>query len=115
MPRLTKDEHEAYMKTIMGLYDNPDDAAEMVGRLRDDYAASLEVVDSAGVEQSVYNALYTNYQTLREQYIDRFFGGESEIEEVKTKQTEDIKEDSEELTYENLFKKAESYTGKDDE
>ena len=53
MARLTPEEHESYMRTIMGFYENPDDGAEMITRLRDDYNASMEVID--GVSQAEYD------------------------------------------------------------
>lgn len=111
MPRLTPDEHEAYMHTIMDMYENPDDGAEMIARLRDDYSASMEVID--GVPQEEYDELNGKYNTLREQYIDRFFGGNADLMEAKAKQSKDIKDDKEgkQLTYEEV---AESYTGKDE-
>ena len=111
MPRLTPDEHEAYMHTIMDMYENPDDGAEMIARLRDDYNASMEVIE--GVSQAEYDELNGKYNTLREQYINRFFGGNADLMEAKVKQSEDIKEDEkgEQLTFEEV---AESYTGKDE-
>lgn len=111
MPRLTPEEHEAYMHTIMDMYENPDDGAEMIARLRDDYSASMEVID--GVPQEEYDELNGKYNTLREQYINRFFGGNADLMEAKNKQSEDIKDDEEskQLTFEEV---AESYTGKDE-
>jgi hypothetical protein len=111
MPRLTPDEHEAYMHSIMSMYENPDDGAEMISRLRDDYTASLEAIE--GVPQAEYDELSGKYNTLREQYINRFFGGNADLMEAKDKQSEDIKDDEEgkQLTYEEV---AESYTGKDE-
>lgn len=111
MPRLTPEEHEGYMHTIMDMYENPDDAAEMITRLRDDYSASMEVID--GVSQEQYDELSGRYDTLRNQYIERFFGGNADLMEAKEKQSEDIKDDEEgkQLTYEEV---AESYTGKDE-
>ena len=100
MARLTPEEHESYMRTIMGFYENPDD-----------YNASMEVID--GVSQAEYDELNGRYNTLREQYINRFFGGNADLMEAKDKQSEDIKDDEEgkQLTYEEV---AESYTGKDE-
>ena len=111
MTRLTPEEHESYMRTIMGFYENPDDGAEMITRLRDDYNASMEVIE--GVSQAEYDELNGKYNTLREQYINRFFGGNADLMEAKDKQSEDIKDDEEgkQLTYEEV---AESYTGKDE-
>lgn len=111
MPRLTPEEHEGYMHTIMDMYENPDDGAEMISRLREDYAASMEVID--GVSQAEYDELDGKYNTLREKYIERFFGGNADLAEAKDKQSEDIKDDEEgkQLTYEQV---AESYTGKDE-
>ena len=91
MARLTPEEHESYMRTIMGFYENPDDGAEMITRLRDDYNASMEVID--GVSQAEYDELNGKYNTLREQYINRFFGGNADLMEAKDKQSEDIKDD----------------------
>ena len=99
MPRLTPEEHEGYMHTIMDMYENPDDGAEMISRLREDYSASMEVID--GVSQAEYDELNGRYTTLREKYIERFFGGNADLAEAKDKQSEDIKDD-------------ESYTGKDE-
>ena len=111
MPRLTPEEHEAYMHTIMDMYENPDDGAEMISRLRDDYSASMEVIE--GIPQAEYDELNGKYNTLREQYINRFFGGNADLMEAKGAQSEDIKEDEkgEQLTFEEV---AESYTGKDE-
>ena len=111
MPRLTPDEHEAYMRAIMDKYENPDDGAEMISRLRDDYITSMEVID--GVPQVEYDELNGKYNTLREQYINRFFGGNADLMEAKDKQSKDIKDDEagKQLTYEEV---AESYTGKDE-
>lgn len=104
MSRLTKEQHEQYMHDIMGRYENPDEAAPMIEALRNDYAES--VVD-AGVPQS-------KYDELKRQYIDRFFGGNEEIENVKHKQDKDTDNDEKsDMSYETLFKNAESYTGKD--
>lgn len=106
MPRLTKDEHEGYMRAIMDRFENPDDAADMITALRNDFDASLEVIDSGDSDE--------RYNTLREKYIERFFGGNADLMEEKDNQAEDIKEDSKPLTYEALFENAESYTGKDE-
>ena len=111
MPRLTPDEHETYMRSIMSMYENPDDGSEMISRLRDDYTASLEAIE--GVPQAEYDELNGKYNTLREQYINRFFGGNADLMEAKDKQSEDIKdaEEGKQITYEEV---AESYTGKDE-
>ena len=111
MPRLTPEEHEGYMHTIMDMYENPDDGAEMISRLREDYSASMEVID--GVSQAEYDERNGRYTTLREKYIERFFGGNADLAEAKDKQSEDIKDDEagKQLTYEEV---AESYTGKDE-
>ena len=109
MPRLTPEEHEGYMQTIMGMFENPDDGAEMIGRLRDDYNSSMEVIDT--VAQSEYDELNGKYNALREKYIERFFGGDADIEATKTAKREDIKADKKgELTFEGV---AASYLGKD--
>ena len=109
MPRLTPEEHEGYMQTIMGMFENLDDGAEMIGRLRDDYNSSMEVIDT--VAQSEYDELNGKYNALREKYIERFFGGNADIEAAKTAQREDIEADKKgELTFEGV---AESYLGKD--
>lgn len=109
MPRLTPEEHEGYMQSIMGMFENPDDGAEMIGRLRDDYNSSLEVADT--VAQSEYDELNGKYTALREKYIERFFGGEAGIEGAKADQRKDIEADKKgELTFEGV---AESYLGKD--
>lgn len=109
MPRLTPEEHEGYMQTIMGMFENPDDGAEMIGRLRDDYNSSMEVIDT--VAQNEYNELNGKYNALREKYIERFFGGNADIEAAKTAQRKDIEADKKgELTFEGV---AESYLGKD--
>ena len=109
MPRLTSEEHEGYMQTIMGMFENPDDGAEMIGRLRDDYNSSMEVIDT--VAQSEYDELNGKYNALREKYIERFFGGNADIEAAKTAQRKDIEADKKgELTFEGV---AESYLGKD--
>lgn len=113
MPRLSKEEHEGYMKAIMDRYDNPDEAAEMITALRNDFDASVETIDAGqGNELEEANA---RYNSLREKYIERFFGGDVSLAEAKEKQTEDIKNESKPLTYEALFEKAETYDGKDDE
>ena len=80
MPRLTPEEHEGYMQSIMAMFENPDDGAEMIGRLRDDYNSSMEVIDT--VAQSEYDELSGKYNALREKYIERFFGGNADIEEI---------------------------------
>ena len=109
MPRLTPEEHEGYMQTIMGMFENPDDGAEMIGRLRDDYNSSMEVIDT--VAQSEYDELNGKYNALRGKYIERFFGGNADIEAAKTAQRKDIEADKKgELTFEGV---AESYLGKD--
>ena len=109
MPRLTPEEHEGYMQTIMGMFENPDDGAEMIGRLRDDYNSSMEVIDT--VAQSEYDELNGKYNALREKYIERFFGGNADIEAAKTAQRKDIEADKNgELTFEGV---AASYLGKD--
>ena len=109
MPRLTPEEHEGYMQTIMGMFENPDDGAEMIGRLRDDYNSSMEVIDT--VAQSEYDELNGKYNALREKYIERFFGGNADIDAAKTAQHKDIEADKKgELTFEGV---AESYLGKD--
>ena len=109
MPRLTPEEHEGYMQTIMVMFENPDDGAEMIGRLRDDYNFSMEVIDT--VAQSEYDELNGKYNALREKYIERFFGGNADIEAAKTAQSKDIEADKKgELTFEGV---AESYLGKD--
>lgn len=109
MPRLTPEEHEGYMQTIMGMFENPDDGAEMIGRLRDDYNSSMEVIDT--VAQSEYDELNGKYNALREKYIERFFGGNADIDAAKTAQRKDIEADEKgELTFEGV---AESYLGKD--
>lgn len=109
MPRLTPEEHEGYMQTIMGMFENPDDGAEMIGRLRDDYNSSMEVIDT--VAQSEYDELNGKYNALREKYIERFFGGNTDIDAAKTAQRKDIEADEKgELTFEGV---AESYLGKD--
>lgn len=109
MPRLTPEEHEGYMQTIMGMFENPDDGAEMIGRLRDDYNSSMEVIDT--VAQSKYDELNGKYNALREKYIERFFGGNADIDAAKTAQRKDIEADEKgELTFEGV---AESYLGKD--
>ena len=109
MPRLTPEEHEGYMQTIMGMFENPDDGAEMIGRLRDDYNSSMEVIDT--VAQSEYDELNGKYNALREKYIERFFGGNADIEAAKTAQRKDIEADKKgELTFEGV---AESHLGKD--
>lgn len=109
MARLTPEEHEGYMQTIMGMFENPDDGAEMIGRLRDDYNSSMEVIDT--VAQSEYDELNGKYNALREKYIERFFGGNADIEAAKTAQRKDIEADKKgELTFEGV---AESYLGKD--
>lgn len=109
MPRLTPEEHEGYMQTIMGMFENPDDGAEMIGRLRDDYNSSMEIIDT--VAQSEYDELNDKYNALREKYIERFFGGNADIEAAKTAQRKDIEADKKgELTFEGV---AESYLGKD--
>jgi hypothetical protein len=109
MPRLTPEEHEGYMQSIMGMFENPDDGAEMIGRLRDDYNSSMEVIDT--VAQSEYDELNGKYNALREKYIERFFGGNADIDAAKTAQRKDIEADEKgELTYEGV---AESYLGKD--
>lgn len=109
MPRLTPEEHEGYMQTIMAMFENPDDGAEMIGRLRDDYNSSMEVIDT--VAQSEYDELNGKYNALREKYIERFFGGNADIDAAKTAQRKDIEADKKgELTFEGV---AESYLGKD--
>ena len=109
MPRLTPEEHEGYMQTIMGMFENPDDGAEMIGRLRDDYNSSMEVIDT--VAQGEYDELNGKYNALREKYIERFFGGNADIEAAKIAQRKDIEADKKgELTFEGV---AESYLGKD--
>ena len=109
MPRLNPEEHEGYMQTIMGMFENPDDGAEMIGRLRDDYNSSMEVIDT--VAQGEYDELNGKYNALREKYIERFFGGNADIEAAKIAQREDIEADKKgELTFEGV---AESYLGKD--
>ena len=109
MPRLTPEEHEGYMQSIMGMFENPDDGAEMIGRLRDDYNSSMEVIDT--VTQSEYDELNGKYNALREKYIERFFGGNADIKAAKTAQRENIEPDKKgELTFEGV---AESYLGKD--
>ena len=109
MPRLTPEEHEGYMQTIMGMFENPDDGAEMISRLRDDYNSSMEVIDT--VAQSEYDELNGKYNALREKYIERFFGGDAGIDAAKIAQRKDIEADEKgELTFEGV---AESYLGKD--
>lgn len=109
MPRLTPEEHEGYMQSIMGMFENPDDGAEMIGRLRDDYNSSMEVIDT--VAQSEYDELNGKYNALREKYIERFFGGNAAEAAAKTAQREGIEADKKgELTFEGV---AESYLGKD--
>lgn len=54
----------------------------------------------------------TKYEELdeswRKRYRDRFFSGETIPEYVKLEQEEDIKEDSEDKTFEDLFEEKES-------
>lgn len=110
MARLTQEEHDGYMHTIMDMYENPDDGAEMISRLREDFVESMEVVE--GVPQSDYDALNDKYNSLREKYIARFFGGNDDLDGAKENQSKDIEEDNKgELTFEGV---AESYTGKDE-
>lgn len=112
MARLTKEEHESYMRNIMDRFDNPDDGAEMIEALRADFDESMQAIDGVPAEQ--YNELQSNYIALREKYIERFFGGNEDLLEAKEGQKEDIENDKKELTYEALFENAESYTGKDE-
>lgn len=50
----------------------------------------------------------SKYEDMRQKYIDRFFGGvASEVEQVKEEQTEDVKRDETEQTYDELFEKRE--------
>lgn len=113
MARLTPEQHEDYMRIIMERFDNPDDANEMVTALRDDFNESMQVIEG-GVTQTMYDELKGQHDAIRKAYIDRFFGGNEDLVDVKKDQTEDIEDDAKVLTYEELLKDPESYTGKDD-
>ena len=105
MVRLSKEVYDAYMKEIMGKYENPDDCADMITALRSDYGESCEQ-DVVPKEQ---------YDALKEKYTARFFGGDAKIEEAKKAQKADVKNDMHDLSYDDLFKSHESYKGKDEE
>ena len=113
MARLTPEQHEEYMRVIMERFENPDDANEMITALREDYADSIQVVEGA-VTQTMYDELKTQSEAIRKAYIDRFFGGNEDLVDIKKDQKEDIDKDEKILTYEELLKDPESYTGKDE-
>lgn len=105
MARLTQEKHEEYLRQIMGMYSNPDDAAPMVEALRNDFVESIgtDVVPKS------------EYDMLKQKYVDRFFGGNAASETVTDNQRADIKNDgNENLTYAALFKDSEGYNGKDE-
>lgn len=105
MARLSKEVYEGYMKTIMGLYENPDECADMLTALRSDFDESL-VTDVVPKGQ---------YDDLKSKYVARFFGGDAKIEDAKADQKADVKVDMKNLSYDELFNSRESYDGKDDE
>ena len=112
MARLTKEEHDGYMRSIMDRFDNPEDGAEMIEALRMDFDESMQTIEGVPAEQ--FNELQSNYNALREKYIERFFGGNEDLMKAKESQKKDIENDKKELTYEALFENAGSYTGKDE-
>ena len=103
--RLTKEQHENYMKDIMSKYDNPEDCAEMLSSLRSDFDESVNIGEV--VPKS-------DYDELRAKYIERFFEGDSSKEDIKNKQKKDIRTDGKDLKFEDLFKFKEGYNGSDD-
>lgn len=109
MARLTQEQFDGYMNDIMQKYDNPEEAAPMLEALRGDFAESMAVSDNTSFVPR------SDYDSLRDAYISRFFGGQAKIAGVKADQAEDVKQDLKlSLTFENLFDEAESYNGKDE-
>lgn len=105
MARLTLDAHEGYLKDIMSHYENPDEAADILQALRDDFSESLQSEDVVPRSE---------YDELKQKYTERFFGGDTAMSKAKAAQKEDIEKDSKPLTYADLLKDYENYDGKDD-
>lgn len=109
--RMTKEQHESYLRDIMGKYDNPEDCADMISALRSDYDESINDT----VSRSDYDSVIKERDDIKMKYIDRFFNGESKMAEIPKRQHDDIQKDTDEnLTFEALFNFKEGYSGKDE-
>lgn len=89
------DEREGMLKKYGEVYDGEDmDEYDFVPR-------EVETVESG-------ENYKTKYEEMKQKYLDRFFGGTTEeVEDIKEEQTEDVKRDAEEQTFESLFEKRE--------
>lgn len=109
---MTKDRHEELMKTIMSKYENPEDCADLICELRTDFDES---VSGDYVSKKDYDTVVSERDNIREKYIKRFFDGDEKLSKIPKKQHDDIQHDTtENLTFDQLFKFKEGYTGKDE-
>lgn len=97
-----KDELLTAMSTLLG--DNTSD--EALGFIEDftDTFGSFEAKEPGEDWKTKYNQLDADW---RKRYRDRFFGGGTTPEEVVEEQEENVKEDGEKRTYEELFEERE--------
>ena len=112
MSVLNREEFMSRLKERIG-EDTSDDAMTFIEDFTDTYndMESKVTKDNSELEEK-YNALVKEKDELdkswREKYKARFFeGGETTPDEVKDEQTEDVKEDGEEVTFEDLFEERE--------
>ncbi len=95
--RLREDfeERENYLKNYGDVYEGDDkDEYEYVGR-------DMEPVYTPREEEKIYEQKYND---LKKKYYDRFFGNtQDDVEEIMEEQEENVKEDGEAKTFDELL------------
>lgn len=129
MALLSKEEHEGLLRRIAESGGATPDMLDEIQKLRDDYderegmlrresetydgednpgeeveSRGESAVDAEDVSRETNDDWREKYEDIRRKYIERFF---TTPEEVKEEQTEDVKEDGENVSYETLFKRKE--------
>ena len=111
MSVLNKDDFMSRIKSIVG-EDTSDDAMSFIEDMSDTFN-DLEgrTVDNSGEWEEKYNALALEKDNLdkewREKYKARFFDGIENGAEAIADQEEDVKDDGEEVTFDDLFEERE--------
>lgn len=111
MSVLNKDDFMSRIKTMVG-EDTSDDAMSFIEDMSDTFNdLESRTVDNSGEWEEKYNNAVQEKDNLdkewREKYKARFFDGIENGAEAIADQTEDVKDDGEEVTFDDLFEERE--------
>lgn len=111
MSVLNKDDFMSRIKAKVG-DDTSDEAMSFIEDMSDTFNdLESRTVDNSGEWEEKYNTLVQEKDNLdkewREKYKARFFDGIESGKEAIADQTEDVKDDGEEVTFDDLFEERE--------